>query len=491
MDIEALLARHWQKLLDLRSEYLGYILSTKAADREKLEHAIANIYRLAELEPPRQIIWFDSQIDARLCIAMWIWMLDPYVHSSPQVSNTLSKSDLLSNFRQHLASKDEQLRAKFPTLFSSTEEPELILSQQFEEVFRTQLDPQRSYTDLISILSTAAVVVAKDPIRIALPDRTANTDRLFAFIKDPKAAIDAGVRQALEANLDKHDDGVEQELFGPALSMKLREKMIFPINRELSETIENGVVQRLLGPYEKVKDILQVNRRDWDRIGTRISTISDAGNDEYRSSLARIARRLAVLNCARSSMADAFTAAIHRALDLLGVKPCHTTQPLMDAVTAGGWWWPFKDICFACDNPSELHVDSQFALHNENGMAVRFRDGWGFWALNDVVVSEKIVRKQYSAADIDAVSLDRFLTREIMIRRFGLSRYLRESQAEVIHKDEYGVLYRKTDPDGKKVGIIVTDHTSDSDFSGYSILIPPEITTANEALAWAASRSQL
>jgi len=490
MDVEALLTSHWHELLSLRAEHLGYILSTKAADREKLEYAINNIYLLAELEAPKQIIWFDSQLEARVVIALWMWMLDPYVHAAKVQRDSVPTSRLLTNARQWLETENQKLESEFPRLFSDIQEPELLLSQQFEELFQTQLDPERSYVDLIFVLSTEAIVATADPIRIAVPDGMAKINRLVSMIEDPQAASDASVRQALEANLDKHDAGVEQKLFGPALSMNLRGKMISPINQELSETIESRAAEKLLGPYEKLKDLLRVKRTEWDQIGPNIRTMSEASSSEFSSCLARKARRLAALNCARSSMADAFPAAIHRALDLLGVKTLDAAQPLVDAVKAGGWWWPFKDICFACDNPSELHVDSQMNLHNENGMAVRFRDGWGFWALNDVVVSEKIVRRQYSAVDIDAVSLGQFLTREVMIRRFGLSRYLQESQAEEIHKDEYGVLYRKKYPDGESVGIIVTDQTSDSDFNKYAILVPAEITTAKDAVAWAVSQSQ-
>ena len=62
MDIQTHLIRHWQKLLDLRAQYLADALSTKPADRQKLEYAIASIYRLVGLKPPKQMIWFDSQM---------------------------------------------------------------------------------------------------------------------------------------------------------------------------------------------------------------------------------------------------------------------------------------------------------------------------------------------------------------------------------------------------------------------------------------------
>lgn len=307
MDIEALLAHHWDGLLTLRAEHLGDILSTRAADREKLEYAINNIYRLANLAPPTQIIWFDSQFDVRLAVALWMWMLDPHMHAAKIDPNYIPTSPLLKNSGQWLETQNQKLQSDFPRLFSETEEPELLLSQQFAELFQTQLDSERSQNGLVGVLSTAAIVATRVPIRIAVIDGMVKINRLLAFIEDPQVAIDASVRQALEDNLDKHDAGVEQELFGPALSMNLRQKMINPINRELSETIENGVVDSLLEPYNKVKDILRVKCEQWDRIGRRISTISDPSNSEFRSCLARKSRRLAALNCARSSMARCFS----------------------------------------------------------------------------------------------------------------------------------------------------------------------------------------
>ncbi len=497
MDTRVLLTEHWEELLNLRAEYLGYALSTSPADREKLEHAIANIYRLAELEPPRQVLWFNSQIDARICVALWIWMLDPYVHSHNTFMSTdaRTESKFMSSLRRQAEIDNEELKLEFPTLFSTSDKPELLLSEQFAEVLRPQADTERSSGELLSVLSTSVKVVSTNPVRILIPDCHGITmiSQLMAFIKDPEAAAESSLRQGLEGKvIDRQvGGGVEQELFGPAVLMRLREHMIYPINRQLTEIIENGVIEKLLGPWDTVKQSLQVYRKSWDPIGMRLSSISAADNQEFRSCLARNARRLSALNSARSPMADALSAALHRALEILGVNIVQTQHPLVDAVTAGGWWWPFKDVCFACDNPAEIHVTDHLRLHNENDMAMRFRDGWGFWALDDVQVPEEVVKNQYSAADIDAVSDRRFLLREVMIRRFGLSKYLRESGSTEIHRDDYGILYRKTLPDGTLIGIVLANETADHGFNSYSLCVPPEITTANEAVAWTLSRSAI
>ena len=77
-----------------------------------------------------------------------------------------------------------------------------------------------------------------------------------------------------------------------------------------------------------------------------------------------------------------------------------------------------------------------------------------------------------------------------MIRRFGLTNYLKESTAREFHRDEYGILYRNILPNGDSVGIIVTDPVSDFDFDECSIRVPAEIATANDAVAWVRVQSQ-
>ncbi len=70
MAIEALIERHWDELLSLRDDCLAQMLSTKPADREKLEQAIADIYELAGMKLPAQVIGLirRSMLDyASLC----------------------------------------------------------------------------------------------------------------------------------------------------------------------------------------------------------------------------------------------------------------------------------------------------------------------------------------------------------------------------------------------------------------------------------------
>ena len=52
------------------------------------------------------------------------------------------------------------------------------------------------------------------------------------------------------------------------------------------------------------------------------------------------------------------------------------------------FWYAYEDVCLVCDRPSELHIDDDGKLHNENGPAVRFPDGWSIYARHGEVIPD-------------------------------------------------------------------------------------------------------
>jgi hypothetical protein len=65
----------------------------------------------------------------------------------------------------------------------------------------------------------------------------------------------------------------------------------------------------------------------------------------------------------------------------LGVK---NLEPLLtgqcEVGKNAGWWWAFRGFAIVTDRPAVLHRDPLGRLHCATGMAIRYRDGWGFWA---------------------------------------------------------------------------------------------------------------
>ena len=89
------------------------------------------------------------------------------------------------------------------------------------------------------------------------------------------------------------------------------------------------------------------------------------------------------------------------------------------------WWWPYKGLFLASERHTELHTNDQGQLHNESGMAVKYSDGWGVWALNGVRCDEKHVMTPAERYDIaDAMKEENVEIRRELIRRIGVERML-------------------------------------------------------------------
>ena len=58
-----------------------------------------------------------------------------------------------------------------------------------------------------------------------------------------------------------------------------------------------------------------------------------------------------------------------------------------------GWFLPHANICWISERHITLFRNSQGRLHNENGMALSYPDGWGVYALNGVRFPEKLYKE--------------------------------------------------------------------------------------------------
>lgn len=87
------------------------------------------------------------------------------------------------------------------------------------------------------------------------------------------------------------------------------------------------------------------------------------------------------------------------------------------------------------DRPSEVHLDDQRRLHNEKGLAVKWRDGTGIYSIEGHYVPRWIVETP-DKITCDAINGEENLeTRRIMTQQMGLERYLIESSARIVDGD--------------------------------------------------------
>lgn len=148
---------------------------------------------------------------------------------------------------------------------------------------------------------------------------------------------------------------------------------------------------------------------------------------------------------------------------------------------------PFSRVCFVCEYPRFAKLDERGRLHNETGAALEFTDGFKVYAIDGVVVPPDVIEKPASLT-VERIDREQNIeTRRIMIGRFGLERYLAESDATVLDSDEYGTLYRKELRNDEPIVVVrVKDPTPDENGiqREYFLRVPPSMRTAKSAVAW-------
>ena len=99
-----------------------------------------------------------------------------------------------------------------------------------------------------------------------------------------------------------------------------------------------------------------------------------------------------------------------------------------------GWHYLFADCAIICDRANIISIE-QNVLHNDEGPAIAYPDGVAIYVIHGHVVTEQIVMRP------ETITLDQIdketnpETRRILIQRFGVTKYLRETEATVIDTD--------------------------------------------------------
>jgi hypothetical protein len=163
------------------------------------------------------------------------------------------------------------------------------------------------------------------------------------------------------------------------------------------------------------------------------------------------------------------------------------------------WWQPREGFVLMCDRAGELHIDEEGRLHSIDGMAMKFRDGWGVWSLNGVQVDEQIVMtpdaqtlsqiKGEKNEEIKRIRIERYAGRDARSVD-GWQRYLKEVGAKAAHQ-------RRNDIDNTDEAIFAADGMTI--FVGscrstgriYALEVPAEVKTCEHAQTWMRSGSWL
>jgi hypothetical protein len=132
-----------------------------------------------------------------------------------------------------------------------------------------------------------------------------------------------------------------------------------------------------------------------------------------------------------------------------------------------------------------INRDSEGRLHSETSKAIEYPDGWGLYAIHGVDVDEYIVMRPEEITTVKIESEQNQEVKRVMIERYGVGRYLVDSNAKKLDESEYGTLYEK-DLDGFKLRMVHVKNStplSDGTKKDYFLPVEPDCKTALEAVA--------
>ncbi len=141
----------------------------------------------------------------------------------------------------------------------------------------------------------------------------------------------------------------------------------------------------------------------------------------------------------------------------------------------------FDDICFICERPTQLTVDTEGRLHNTDSAAMQFADGYSLYSVHGVrLVADLICNKEcITTAQIQAETNAE--VRRVMIDFYDTNdkgRFIRDADAKEIATDDFGTLYQMDLPGDEPLLMVkVVNSTAEPDgtFKDYFIRVQPEL----------------
>lgn len=170
-------------------------------------------------------------------------------------------------------------------------------------------------------------------------------------------------------------------------------------------------------------------------------------------------------------------------------------ESLKQLLAECGWICPFDKVCYVCDRPTKLSLDSEYRLHAEGEAAIEFSDGYKIYSYHGVTLPEKygkfhpqMWRSQWLLEEKNAE------LRRVLIQGIGYARIARELQAtELDCWQEYTLLRIEADIDGvdryhfdgvDREPIYLLKMTCPSTGFIHALRVPPQMQSAREAIRW-------
>lgn len=185
---------------------------------------------------------------------------------------------------------------------------------------------------------------------------------------------------------------------------------------------------------------------------------------------------------------DVAELATHDCAWRLGVDygPLESVLDAFITLAGAGYWWPYRGLTVLCWRPDVLRFDEEGRPHAVDRPAVSFADDLRLYAWHGTMVPRRVVDGHFLDAERILAEPNSEL-RRMMLERYGLARFRQEADADRLHRDRWGTLWRVHVPgDEPVVTVEVINSTPEPDGRRrrYELRVPPFMRTALEAVAW-------
>ncbi|MFF9350668.1 DUF6745 domain-containing protein [Streptomyces sp. NPDC014734] len=160
---------------------------------------------------------------------------------------------------------------------------------------------------------------------------------------------------------------------------------------------------------------------------------------------------------------------------------------LAEVARNAGWWWPYERVVVISERPEELHRDEAGRLDRGDGPALAYRDGFSLHAWRGMPVPAEFLAELNTLTPQRIREEENAELRRVMLEFYGYDRYLSESGAEPVHRDETGILWRiglVGDEDVVMVEVVNSTPEPDGTHRTYWLRVPPGTRTAKAGVAW-------
>ncbi|AWK12220.1 hypothetical protein SSP531S_37550 [Streptomyces spongiicola] len=311
---------------------------------------------------------------------------------------------------------------------------------------------------------------AEDAVRLAYRTAGLAEPGRFVWAGSPRAAVTA-VRSLRDAGRSVRDEvrtvpWAEErrrvhDALGPAGWTELWGRtgaLLWDTTRALAERIRAGVADALAADAVRAGD------------GPDAADAADAE---------RKAVRMVLLDAVLGQHDAAWLAAFDGRSDRLA--------GLARVARHAGWWWPFEKAVVICERPVELYRDEAGRLDRGDGPALAFPDGFALHAWRGMPVTAEFLSGLASLTPERIRTEENAELRRVMLEFYGYDRYLAESGARPVHRDETGVLWciaLADDEDVTMVEVVNSTPEPDGTHKTYWLRVPPSTRTAKEGVAW-------